>query len=209
MQTDVILISSNGTAMENALAQADLVADYKHLSHQEALHLRLLTEEMVGMMRSITGETKGKFWIEDESGEFRLHLAVETKMTGEKREQLLAASTSGKNESAKGLMGRIRDFIDRGADKEAARTSGISLPIGFLPRSEGAAQSMNTTEYWEWSMRKYEEAIQHQLQADTAHSGAKEAWDELEKSVVAHVADDVKVSIRGKQTEVTIIKKFN
>ena len=50
MQTDVILISSNGTAMENALAQADLVADYKHLSHQEALHLRLLTEEMVGMM---------------------------------------------------------------------------------------------------------------------------------------------------------------
>ena len=68
MQTDVILISSNGTAMENALAQADLVADYKHLSHQEALHLRLLTEEMVGMMRSITGETKGKFWIEDESG---------------------------------------------------------------------------------------------------------------------------------------------
>ena len=130
-------------------------------------------------------------------------------MTGEKREQLLAASTSGKNESAKGLMGRIRDFIDRGADKEAARTSGISLPIGFLPRSEGTAQSMNTTEYWEWSMRKYEEAIQHQLQADTAHSGTKEAWDELEKSVVAHVADDVKVSIRGKQTEVTIIKKFN
>ena len=37
---------------------------------------------------------------------------------------------------------------------------------------------------------------------------AAEAWDELEKSVVSSVADDVKVNIQGFQTEMTIIKKL-
>ena len=34
-------------------------------------------------------------------------------------------------------------------------------------------------------------------------------WDELEKSVVTHVADDIKVSIRGQQVEMTILKKLD
>ena len=37
---------------------------------------------------------------------------------------------------------------------------------------------------------------------------AADAWDELEKSVVSNVADDVKVSIKGFQTEMTIIKEM-
>ena len=49
--------------MEAALNQAEKVAAYKSLSPKNTLHLRLLTEEMMGMMRSITGETQGKFWI--------------------------------------------------------------------------------------------------------------------------------------------------
>ncbi len=36
----------------------------------------------------------------------------------------------------------------------------------------------------------------------------KEAWDELEKSVVGHLADDVKVSILGREVEMTIITKL-
>ena len=36
----------------------------------------------------------------------------------------------------------------------------------------------------------------------------KEAWDELEKSVVSHVADDVKVAIRSGTVEMIIIKKM-
>ena len=36
----------------------------------------------------------------------------------------------------------------------------------------------------------------------------KEQWDELEKSVVSHIADDVLVSIRGYEVELVIIKKL-
>jgi hypothetical protein len=35
-----------------------------------------------------------------------------------------------------------------------------------------------------------------------------EAWDELEKSVIASVADNVTVGVRGKCAEIVIMKSF-
>ena len=185
--------------MEAALAQVEKVAAYKGLSEKSTLHLRLLAEEMMGLMRSLTGETEGRFWIEDAENVYSLHLQVLTRMTSVKREQLLAASSSGRNESARGLMGRLRDFFDRSADEDlAAFTSPALLPGGF--------EHTTPTLDWEWSMIRYEDSLSAQIRQND--SAAKEAWDELEKSVVAHVADDVKVAISGGQVELTIIKKL-
>ena len=65
MKTDVILVSNDGNQMEAALNQTGKVAAYKKLSSRNELQLRLLAEEMMGMMRSITGKADGRFWIED------------------------------------------------------------------------------------------------------------------------------------------------
>ena len=200
MKTDILAVSGKGDQIETVLKQADFVAGYKGLSPKSALHLRLLTEEMMGMMRSITGETKGEFWIEDNNGLFQLHLRVNTVMNSVKREQLLSASTSGKNESARGLMGRLRNFFDMGADEDIASVSG---PLFSGMYEESATGS--TLDY-EWSMMRYEEQLSSRIRQDD--SAAKEAWDELEKSVVAHVADEIKVAIRGRTVELIIQKKL-
>ena len=200
MKTDVIVVSSKGRRMEQALLQAEKTAAYKGLSPKSALHLRLLTEETMGLLRSITGETEGQFWIEDRDGVFEVHLLVETRLTSLKREKLLEVSSSGKNESAKGLMGRLRDFFDRGADEDLASFSSPLLYSGVYAHSPTPALD------WEWSMTKYEEALSCRVQENDP--AAREAWDELEKSVVAKVADDVKVSIRGRTVEMVIMKKM-
>ena len=201
MKTDVIVVSSKGSQIETALSQVDKVTAYKGLTGKNALHLRLLTEEMMGMMRSITGETEGKFWIEDEDNVYQLHLQVVTRMDSGKRDQLLSAASTGKNESARGLMGRLRDFFERGADEDiASMSSPLLLPDMFKNSTSPALD-------WEWSMMRYENALSSRMmENDTA---AKEDWDELEKSVVAKVADDVKVAIRGRTVEMTIVKKMN
>lgn len=200
MKTDVITVSSKGKRMGEALAQVDKLAAYKGLSPKNALHLRLLTEEMMGMMRSITGETDGEFWIEDQDGVYQLHLRVATRLTADEREKLLAASSTGKNESARGLMGRLRDFFDWGSDEDLdAAANPLLLPDMF-------EHSSSPTLDWEWSMMRYENALSARMEQHDA--GAQEAWDELEKSVVKHVADDVKVSIRNGIVEMTIYKKL-
>lgn len=200
MKSDVIAVSSRGNQIETALNQVEKVAAYKGLSGKNALHLRLLTEEMMGLMRSITGEADGRFWIEDEEGVYELHLSVTTRMTTSKREQLLSTASTGKNESAKGLMGRLRDFFDRGADEDIA---GFTSPLFLASASE---HSTTPTLDWEWSMMEYENALSSRVERNDAD--ARAAWDELEKSVVARVADDVKVSIKGRSVELTIIKKM-
>ena len=200
MKTDIITVSSKGKRMGEALAQVDKLAAYKGLSPKNALHLRLLTEEMMGMMRSITGETDGEFWIEDQDDVYQLHLRVATRLTADEREKLLAASSTGRNESARGLMGRLRDFFDWGSDEDLSTIANpLLLPDMFEHSSSPALD-------WEWSMMQYEDALTARIEQNDA--AARDAWDELEKSVVKHVADDVKVSIRNGVVEMIIFKKM-
>ena len=193
MKTDVITISSSGENMEAALQQAEKTAAYKGLSKKNAIHLRLLTEEMMGMMRSIAGKVEGKYWIEDEDGTYQLHLKVHAIMNDEKREKLISASTSGKNEATKGIMGKIRAFFEPADENPLFLTATMSDgPEGLTDMS--------------WSMYAYREQLERYVAEQ--QDGAAEAWDELEKSVVSHVADDVKVSIRGRDVEMIIYKKM-
>ena len=200
MKTDEITVDSRGARMETALAQAEKVAVYKGLARKDALSLRLLTEEMLGLMRALTGESEGVFWIEDEDGEYQLHLRVRTRLNADERAQLLSVSSTGKNESAKGLMGRLRDFFDWGSDADLAAYNGPLL----MPEMYETTSSPSLD--WEWSMVRYEDALNRRMAA--ADPAAKEAWDELEKSVVTHVADDIRVSIRNGNVEMVIIKKM-
>lgn len=193
MKTDVIIVTGSDETTEAALAQADKIAAYKDLSPKSALHLRLLVEEVMGMMRSITGETRGEFWIEEKDTEFQIHLRVDTAMSFEKREKLLSASTTGKNEAAKGLMGRLRNLFEQGEPETGA--------FLYHPRMLETTGALD----WEWSMVAYQSELSQRIEKDES---SRQMWDELEKSVVTHVADDVKVSIKGRCAEMIIFKKM-
>ncbi|MCR5788780.1 MAG: hypothetical protein K6G83_02735 [Lachnospiraceae bacterium] len=153
MKSDVITVSSDGARMEEALNQAAKVADYSDLSGKDALHLRLLGEEMLCVMRAITGEMQGKFWIENEDGLCSLHLLVETPITAEKRKQLLSVSTTGKNEATKSFMGRLREFFFSGADEDIAS---FSNPVLL---EKGASFNQPPVLDWQWSMLRYQEEL--------------------------------------------------
>ena len=201
MKTDVITVSSQGVQMASALKLAEKVAAYKELSQKNALHLRLLTEETMGMMRSITGKTEGRFWIEDPSNTYELHLKVSVNVSPGMKKELLSASTSGKNEVKRGLMDRIRGFFYTGADAAVhALSSPLMLPEMYEYSSEADLD-------WEWSMSRYQAVLSSRMEKNDAQ--AKEAWDELEKSVVAKVADDVKVAISSDSVEMMILKTMN
>ena len=38
--------------------------------------------------------------------------------------------------------------------------------------------------------------------------GQNEEWDELEKSVITSVADDIIVGVKGRRANITVVKKF-
>ena len=193
MKTDVITISSEGYNMDAALAQIDKISAYKGLSSKDTLTLRLLTEEVLAMMRAIAGDVNGEFWLEDQDGVYELHLLVKTLVDEKIRAQLLAASSSGKNEATRGFMGKIRSFFE----------PSYGIPVFSAGLAGGAPQMY---ESYTWSMEDYRDQLRQRRELD--QRSGQEEWDELERSIVANLADDVKVSIRGRNVEMIIIKNL-
>ena len=119
MKSDVIIIDNQGNGFGKAIEEARKVAAYKALSHKDSLHLQLCAEEMLSLVRSVTGEMKASFWIETEDKTFCLNMSTQTVLDKEKRAQLLASATSGKNEAAKSFLGQLRNVFEQAMTVEA------------------------------------------------------------------------------------------
>lgn len=113
MISDIITIDNQGRGFDNALEEAGRVAAYAGLDKKNTTRLSLLTHEMLSLARSITGEMQADFWIEKAEEQFNLHMTTETVMDAEKREMLINATSSRKNEAAKGLVGWLRDKVEK------------------------------------------------------------------------------------------------
>ena len=112
MKSDVIRIDNQGYGFEDAIMEVERAACYRGLSHKEEMQLRLCAEEMLSLVRSVTGEMKASFWLENEGKAFDLHLYTRTLMDKEKRSLLIQSTTSRRNESATTFLGKLRDLFE-------------------------------------------------------------------------------------------------
>ena len=117
------------------------------------------------------------------------------------KEQLLSVATDGTNAAAKGVMGKIRVVIASmlTASKDALPYAMINTAASY-PMGGTAGESASV-----WSMALYRDDVYKRRKEGAEEA---EAWDELEKSIVANIADDVKVSVVGKNVEITATKRF-
>ena len=173
MKSDIIRIDNQGNGFQEALTQTEKAAQYRGLSRKESLQLRLCTEELLSLARSVTGEMKASFWLESEEKCFSLHLSTETVMDREKRKNLIASATSRRNEAANSFLGKLRDAFEEAMVVEA----NAEIP-------EEAMDDM------------FNRVIEIP------------AWDEYEQSILRSVADEVKIAIRGRLVDMTVIKSF-
>ncbi|MBR6547911.1 MAG: hypothetical protein IKT68_00050, partial [Clostridia bacterium] len=97
---------------------------------------------------------------------------------------------------ATGIVGKIRSaienfFLDEDSLQAYALSSGsFQMAANYCPSGDYPCV---------WSLNQYKNTVD----ADQA-----EAWDELEKSVIASVADDILVGVKGNRADIVIVKKF-
>ena len=129
MKSDVILIDNTGKGFENAVAETGKVAAYQGMSGKNVLHLELMTEEMLSLVRSVTGEMQASFWIETEGKQYDLHVTTQTVMDKEKRYLLLSSASSRKNEAAKTFLGFLRNAFEEAMAADVDHSSDIPLDV--------------------------------------------------------------------------------
>lgn len=199
MKSDVIHVTSMGEGADEALKQAEACATYSALSKKESLHLILLTEEMMSLVNALTGEKEADFWIDGNKKSFQLNLKTLTMMNSRMREELLKTSTSGKNYAAKGILGKIRDLLERCLEPADSNLTNY-YPAGWMyAGTDPSSMTMASADVW--SFNQYKDEV-------VKNSDALEEWDELEKSILANLADEIRVSIQDDMVTLTIYKSF-
>ncbi len=201
MKTELISITPAGTGKDKALELTEKTGAFCGLDHKSALRLRLLSEELIELMRTFTGELKGDFWLEAKDSTVEVHLKTEIPMDQQTKKELLSVSSTGKNAAAKGFMGKIRDMISTATLPEDPETKAMTeQALGLMALG---CQAGSYSGSYSWSMSSYVASIE---KAEAIQ--AQEAKDELEKSIVANLADDVTVHIINSNVEITIYKSF-
>lgn len=106
MKTDVCRLKGKKTDFELAQRVAEKTAVYNELSKKQALQLRLLSEELVGMLPELLNKYSGEFWIENKGSNYEVHAVVNSAVYDtEERKKVMSISSSGKNVATVGFMG--------------------------------------------------------------------------------------------------------
>ena len=195
MKSNVCKIDNGVKDLEAILKESEKVAVYNELTHKQSLQLRLICEEIDSMLPKIVNDFDGDFWIDFEDGVCKVNVSFKlAEFSVDKKKELIDLSKNKKNSAAVGVTGKIRSALENFFLGEEVRyayavsSSTFQMTMGYMDYS------------CLWTLEDYKNAIKSKEEG--------ESWDELEKSVIASVADDVLVGVKGKDVNIVIIKKF-
>ncbi len=207
MKSNICKLNEDLTCLKAVLAEAEKVTTYNGLEDKKALRLRLLAEELCGMLPGLIENFSGEFWAENEGDNYELHVELKADdMSIDLRDELISVSKSGKNAAAKGIMGKIRAVAETmllAASDPTLQTlpagefydyHGYNMGFGYIaPEMEAELGCIYT-----WSLFNYKTAVEDK----------EDEYAELERSIVAKLADDIIVGVRGKNVEIVVKKSF-
>ena len=191
MQSNVIKITREAETLEKILTETQKTAVYAELDGKQTLRSRLIAEELVGMLKELSENFDGDFWIEQENLSFKFvtQLYLNETMDKQTKDKFIDISSDKKNAAAKGIMGKIRDVVEN-----LLYPNNAVYSSNFISYQLETAVLLNDT----WTLSRYKDA----------QKANDEPWDELEKSIIANLADDVIVSVKGNKVEIIIMKDF-
>jgi hypothetical protein len=150
------------------------------------------------MLPNIIDDFDGELWIEFENNVCKVNISIDIpEFNTEKKEELIGIAKNKKNAAVVGIVGKIRNAVENlFLDEE--RMQALALSTHSMGTAMGYSEGVDYA--YLWKLEEYRNSVKKDEQA--------EAWDELEKSIVAKLADDVIVGVRGKNVEIIIKKEF-
>ena len=176
MKTDVTKLDSKGLHMQMALDTVEGLAHAQNLSAKEAMHLRLLAEEVLAMVRMVVTDFTANFWAEGEGKHYKIILEADVLAKGSEKQSLLSLSSTGENEANLGIGQRIARMFR----------------VGVHAQGEDG---------YSWSLNNFKKDL-------AAANDSVLAQQHLEKSVIANLASNVRVSIDEGKVKMIVEKDF-
>lgn len=204
--SDKFMVNSDAERMAAARYATENFAWQIKLDRRDMLRLDLLVEETLGMAKTMLNDFYGQIWFTADGKTCEIHFEATADMNADRKEDLLSVSSTGKNAAAKGFMAKLGEMIS-GAMYSMGRTIDAygqqTMQYGIVNMPSTLAGTPDLTPIW--TLQTYRSDLD---QARKASGSAEEAWDELEKSIVAKLADDIIVGVKGDRIDMVIRKQF-
>ena len=185
-------IEGNSWDVERALNEVDGFSRLQFLGAKQSEKLRLIGEELLGMVGGILTVEEGRFWIEKEGDEYVVNLAASS-IVGSKAKAIL--DSASKNTEYKGVGGLMRKAID--SMEYMFNNSGANYDFTSAVDCALAGIEPVADAQLEWSLTKYSESVERDEKA--------EAWDELELSVLKNISKNIIVSYRNDRVNIKVV----
>ena len=206
MVSDKFMVNSDAERLAASRYATENFAWKVKLDKRATLRLDLLVEETLGMVNAMLGDFYGQLWfVENADGACEIHFEATTDMDADKKRELIAMSTTGKNASARGFMAKLGEVISNalfglGDSMDIYGQETIRYGIVHMPYTDMSGMELIPV----WTLHTYRDEL---AQANDGKLTA-EAIEDLEKSIVASLADDIVVGVKGDRVDMIITKKF-
>lgn len=152
------------------------------------------------MQKGILGFVKGTFYVENQGKPYNLYLNADIRVDELTREKFVELSTGRRNEAYSGFMGKVRLSVDTMMNNAADDMYVADSLYCIDYEMGGASMLLNPIASYErmWTLSTY----RRETQENTV------VWDELEKSIVASIADEVLVGARSNYVDIIVVKNF-
>ena len=192
MISNTLLITgvNEGGILENSfveripiiLNETEKMCRASDLDAKQTMHMRLLAEELICMLPQLLSYGTGTFWIESDYLKFEFHMKVKPQRVVDFERKKTGQGAMEKNLSKRSMLRRICAAVDNAVNYNKAR------------RADYGRQ---------WSLASYVNELKK-----TDRRTNEDAWDELEKSIIANLATNVTIDAHDDDVEVVLRKDF-
>ena len=198
-KTERIYLNSTVQRNEDLQLWVEDFAAETGMTKRDALRVSLLVEETAGMVRGMMQDYESEMWLEGDRNSCTLYLDVVSRSSEEEKQDQQTAPA--------GFMGKICELLqcayrfDSDADVPDAWLDAVPGYMSF-----GAAKKEEKPVMMgQWSLGNYRHALKEKVREDAT---AETSLDELEKSIVANLADEVIIGIKDSRVKLVISKQF-
>lgn len=190
-------------SINSAISEAERYATSENLDNGMKLRLRLLSEELLSLVKGLPHMKDGDFFIERDGTDYDICFDANAKINKKTREQLLEVSSTNKNEAYIGISGMVTQAIDSMILMGASDRQGVNkLSMNAMEESIGRDE-----DNYKWSYNIYKEKeLNSNIDSDSEEQGVVNS-EEIGKSVLTKLSDDIRISVRTNKVSIRVLVK--
>ncbi len=190
MKTDKLWI--NGSVRRNTEVN-EILQDFAKktgITGKDFQHLNLLTEETLGMANHLLKDFDGEIWLESNPDGYEILLEADIRENGEESPA-----------APEGFMAKIAEMLNCSYMFENISEMPENLADALPDYISYGIRDAANAPVWagKWSLSAYRDSLR-----DQDHTVSGLSLDELEKSIVARLADEVTIGIQGHRIRLAI-----